>query len=342
MKHTYDINNRTQTKAASADGGAALAVCPGRTLGGALVSKAGILALLLGTGLLTAMGQTKQPQYRFIEIPLPGPTWAVGINDLGLVTGYYVDSVTGDVFSYLFENGALTTGISAPGATITSLGPANNLGVEGGNYGGLTNQQPAFYDIHRGTVTPLPEIPGMPFNEGDGINDLGHASGVAYAAGNWFTGGTGLGLNWIWDGHKYDFFTVPGAVNGASAGGINDLDQVAGYYIDSSGLPKGFVKDGAKYVTLDVPGSIFTVAFGINNLGVVTGQYLDMSGNYHGYFWSGGTYVTVDTTIPGAVGALWFGSNDEGDLAGIFEDTNSVSHAVIALRVDKELQDFQQ
>ena len=133
------------------------------------------------------------------------------------------------------------------------------------------SQQAVLYDIRRGTYTPLPEIPGMPFNFGDGINDFGHASGVAYACGNYLTGGNGLGQNWIWDGRDYNFFTVPGAVNGAVAGGINNRDQVTGYYVDSSGLPQGFVKDGPNFTTLDAPGAIYTLALGINNHGVVAG-----------------------------------------------------------------------
>ena len=73
----------------------------------------------------------------------------------------------------------------------------------------------------------------------------------------------------------YNFYTVPGAVNGALAGGINNRDQVTGYYVDSSGLPQGFVKDGPNFTTINVPGAIYTVAQGINNQGVVAGSYLD-------------------------------------------------------------------
>ena len=196
---TQNISNKTHT------GSAPVYRC--RFFGEGLWPKAGVLALLLGTGLLTAMGQTNQPQYRFIEITLPGPGFAVGINDSGLVTGYYTDPVTGDWDSFLMRRGVLTTGISAPGAAITAIGPANNLGVEGGNYGDETNQRPVFYDISRGTYTPLPEIPDMPLNFGDGINDFGHASGVAYSGGTFDTGGSGLGMNWTWDGRNYSFFT---------------------------------------------------------------------------------------------------------------------------------------
>jgi hypothetical protein len=196
-----------------------------------------------------------------------------------------------------------------------------------------------FYDIRRGTFTPLPEIPGMPLNFGDGINDFGHASGVAFASGDWLNGGNGLGQNWIWDGENYSFFTVPGAVNGAFAGGINNRDQVTGYYVDGSGLPQGFVKDGPNFTTFHAPGALYTVAFGINNLGVVAGLYVNPDNGHHGYLWRHGQFVTVDVNIPGSNGTLWYGSNDHGDLAGIFfSGATHVQHAVIAERVDADVE----
>ena len=336
MKQTNDINNRTHTKSAWANEAAAPPVRPGRAFGLGLWPKAGVIALLLGTGLLTAMGQTNQPQYRFIAITVPVPSEALGINDLGLVTGAYVDPVTGGWTSFVLERGNLTTGIEIPGATDTILGPANIWGLESGNYGDETTQRPVFYDIRRGTYVPLPEIPGMPFNEDNGINDFGHGAGVAYASGDINTGGNGVGMNWFWNGRDYSFFTVPGSeVNGASVGGLNDWDQISGYYVDDTGNPHGFVKSGTNYTTLDVPGAAYTIGGAINNQGDVPGLYLDASG-YHGFLWSHGEYFTVDTDIAGANGVEWIGINDQGDLAGFFEDTNNVSHAVIALRVDRE------
>ena len=336
---TQDISTKTHTGSAPANGAAALPVRPGRASGGGLLRKAGALALLLGfplgASLITAGEKPQQPQYRFIEVPLPAAALAYGINDQGLVTGTYNDPATGDYFSFVYDHGVLATGITAPEATITSLGPANNRGVESGNFGDETHQQAVLYDIRRGTFAPLPEIPGLPFSFGNGINDFGHASGVSYASGDWFNGGNGLGENWIWDGRNYNFYTVPGAVNGAFPGGINNQDQVTGYYVDSSGLPQGFVKDGDKYTTLDVPGATYTLAQGINNLGVVVGGYLDATGN-HGFIWYKGKFVTVDASIPGSVGTGWYGSNEHGDLAGTYGDASGVFHAVIGLRADGE------
>jgi len=334
---TQDISTKTQTGSEPLNGAAALQVRPERAFGGGSFHKAGVLALLLGfplgASLLTAGEKPHPARYLFTEVPVPGPSFAVGINDNGLVSGYYGDSTVGDVLSYVIERGVLTTGIAAPGATITSLGGANNRDVEIGNYGDFTHQQAGLYDIRRGTFTTLPEIPGLPFNTSNGINDLGHVSGVAYASGDWLDGGSGLGQDWIWDGRKYNFYTVPGAVNGSLAGGINNRDQVTGYYVDSSGLPQGFIKDGPEYTTINVPGATYTLAQGINNQGDVAGSYLDANG-HHGFIWSKGEFVTVDAPIPGSLGTGWFYVNDHGDLAGVYMDATQVFRAVIAERLD--------
>src|ERR1700677_1708774 len=102
MKQTriQNIGTITQPGSAPANGAAALPVRQRRAFGGGLWPKAGVLAFLLGTGLLRAMGQTNQPQYRFIEIAVPGPSEALGINDNGLVTGAYVNPNTGGWASF--------------------------------------------------------------------------------------------------------------------------------------------------------------------------------------------------------------------------------------------------
>jgi hypothetical protein len=331
---TKEISVKTQTGPAPANGVTVLPVRRRKVFGGGLLPKAGVLALLLGASLLTAMGQANRPPYRFIAIMVPGPSEALGISDSGLVTGAYIDPVTGGWTSFVLENGHLTTGIEIRGATDTILGPANIWGVESGNFGSETNQRPVFRDIHSGTYVPLPEIPGMPYNNGNGINDLGHGVGVAYASGDIDTGGNGLGMNWLWDGRKYSFFTVPGATFGASVGGLNDWDQISGYYVDGTGTPHGFVKDGTKYTTLDAPGAAFTIGGSINNEGVVGGLYVNPDTSHHGFIWSKGQFVTVDANVPGTIGTEWVGLNDHGDLAGIYFDTNELPHAVIALRMD--------
>jgi uncharacterized membrane protein len=332
---TQDIIGKTRPQLAPADGTAARPLREGQAFGRGL-PRAGLLAWLLATSLLSAFGEPAKPQYRFTEIPLPGPSYAIGIDDNGLVTGIYTDPVTGDYYSFFIEGGVLTTGIAFPGAAITVLGPANNRGVEIGNYGDDTNQQAVIYDVRRGTFTALPEIPNMTLIEGNSINDAGHAVGNAYQGGDFNNGGTGLELNWIWDGRDYDFFTLPVTNQGVYSGGINNRDQISGYYIDNvTGFPHGFLKDGPDFTTLDAPGAVYTLAFGVNNPGVVVGRYVDASGFHHGYLWTQGNFVTVDTDIPGSLGGEWYASNDHGDLAGnIWTAPGHTPHAVIGVRVD--------
>jgi hypothetical protein len=338
---TNEISVKTRTGPAPANGATGPLVRQRKVLGGGLFPKAGVLALLLGiplgTGVLIAGEKPKQPQYQYIEIQVPFPSEALGINDNGLVTGGYIDPVTGDWSSFVLNRGDLTTGIEIPGASDTILGPANNSGGESGNYGDETNQRPVFRDIRRGTYAPLPEIPGLPYNNDNGINDLGHGVGVAYVSGDINSGGNGLGLNWFWNGRDYSFFTVPGSeVNGASVSGLNDRDQISGYYVDSTGTPHGFIKDGTNYTTLDVPGAMYTIGGAINNEGVVTGLYVNPDNSHHGFIWSKGQFTTVDANVPGTIGTEWIGLNDNGDLAGIYFDTNELPHAVIAVRVDEK------
>jgi hypothetical protein len=330
-----DISIDTQTGSAAVNGAAAL---PVRRACGGLLAKVGVSALLLGVSLLNAVGQPAQPQYQFTEIPLPGAGAAIGINDYELVTGYYLDPATGNYLSFRSIDDLVTTGLEAPGATDTLIGPANNLGVETGNYGDFTEQQAVLYDIRRGTYVSLPAIPNMPLNFGNGINDFGHVVGVAYAGGN-VSASSGLGQNWIWDGKDYSFFTVPGSeVNGAYVIGINDWEQISGYYIDGQGTHHGFMKDGPNFTILDDPdaGLVGTIAGGINNLDVVAGTYEDANGFPHGFVWFRGSFVTVDVTINDAIATEWFGINDNGDLAGEFFDTSFVQHTVIAERLDED------
>jgi uncharacterized membrane protein len=178
----------------------------------------------------------------------------------------------------------------------------------------------------------------MPINFANGINDAGHVVGLAFPPS--FTaldvGIYDLGMNWFWDGENYSFITVPGADGGAWVAGINNRDQVSGYFADSSGYWHGFVKDGPHFTTFDVSEADYTFVTGINNDGVVTGAYAGADGVPHVYIWFSGQAVTVDVTIGGAIVTEWYGLNDHGDLAGEYFDTDFVNHAVIAERVDRE------
>jgi hypothetical protein len=65
---------------------------------------------------------------------------------------------------------------------------------------------------------------------------------------------------------------------------INNEGAITGYYEDSSGVARGFVRSAkGSSTSFDVPGSTGTFPGSINRDGTVTGWYTDADGNYHGF-----------------------------------------------------------
>ena len=119
--------------------------------------------------------------------------------------------------------------------------------------------------------------------------------------------------------------TIPAAVGGAQATGVNNSGQICGFYVDSQGVNHGFLLNFGLFLTLDVPNSIFTQALGLNNKGQVVGDYMDSSGATHGFVWTmAGGFQTVDN--PNDIGTTVVnGINDKGVLVGFYgtSPTNS-------------------
>lgn len=313
-----------------------------RSLQPALVAAAFLLLAAISSGSIAFAATNSPPRakhthYRFTTIDIPGsiPN-ANGINDRGnLVSGYYTDSA-GDYHGFLWHNGTVIASVDAPGDwTDTLLGAVDNAGVVIGNYGDETVSHATLYRLRDHTWTPLPDIDGKPINYGNGINNKG------FAVGSVFTGTFTDSLNgvgWIWDGTAYSsFFKVPQASGfGTYASGINDQGQVVGYYQDSQGAYRGFLKHGSRITTFDVPGNN-TFASAINDRDEVVGYYCRncflVATVNHGFIVHAGNVVTVD--VPGAVSSGILGNNDRGDLVGFYVDTSGKVHGFIATRCNE-------
>ncbi len=273
--------------------------------------------------------------YQFVTIEIPGSAgaYAYNINDGRLVTGDYFDA-SGNGHGFLWYDGTVET-LDHPGSLDTLPSATNNLGVGIGLFGDGTTGQAATYSLITGTWTTLPDVPGMPYNYGTGINDLGVAVGIAGSDLGSLEAESPGGCNvaWIWNPFKsaYSFFSVPGAANGTCANGINDLGQVAGAFADASGVFHGFLKDGESYTTFDVPGATSTGANWINNNGEIVGSWGGPSGSYQGYVRSVDGQITI-VDVPGASGSADYGINDRGDICGTYLDSSGVAHAYVALK----------
>jgi len=258
-------------------------------------------------------------QYRFVSIVIPGSTgaYAYGIDDAGRVVGLY-DDASNNTNGFVWQNGTLHT-LDNPGSVDTGLDGVSSRGVAIGAFGDLTTAHAATYSFPSGTWAMLPDISGMPINEGFGINDFGVAIGAA--GGGDFDNISNLAA-WIWNPstQSYSFFAAPGATQySTSLDAINDRGQIVGSFRDSSGVYHGFLKQGETYTAIDVPGATDTFPLGINNSGTVVGQFANLSGMPEGFFrTSDGVFTVVD--FPGALGTEIGNINDRGDICGYWVD----------------------
>jgi len=125
-------------------------------------------------------------------------------------------------------------------------------------------------------------------------------------------------------------FSVPGAT-ATFAFQVNDSGQITGYYIDSSEMTHGYMRDSAGALTypIDVPDAAGTLLLGNNASNWVVGRYTDTSGVTHGLF-----YVTPDDIMiydyPGATYTSLNGINSSGLICGYYNDAAGISHGFVA------------
>lgn len=282
---------------------------------------------------LEARPDSASAQYRFLTLSMPGAAIfadAVGINDEGVIVGAWSDS--GLNFHGALWRDQVFQQLDDPNFADTGLSGINDAGIVAGGVGSsLTFGNAVLYDIRRDNWILLPSFQGVPNNGAAAINNAGIVTGAGC--------GTNI-LNcvgWTWDGHQYSAFTVPGsdaAFGGTTPSGINDKDQIVGSYDDSNGVAHGFLKDGDRYASLDVPGATFTTAFGINDRSDIVGTYVSaLDGNLHGFFLRQGQFATID--VPGVSNTLVFYINARGDIVGSFIDTTGVERPFVAYRQDE-------
>jgi probable HAF family extracellular repeat protein len=145
-----------------------------------------------------------------------------------------------------------------------------------------------------------------------GINNSGEIVGT----------GSGTVGSFSYSNGTYTPIIVPGS-NYTNAIGINNLDQIVGYYdlpSPSESVAFGFIYSNGVYTTtINVPGSgisgfsAYTLAYAINDSGVVVGTYI-ASDRPYGFMYSDGNYTTLD--YPGSQATSVNGINDLGEIVG--------------------------
>jgi uncharacterized membrane protein len=289
------------------------------------------LVLLLCT---SALAQ-ESVRYHFTNINYPNDTFIqlLGINDKGAIAGYHNFNLNQ---GFTLELPHDFTTENFPQSMQTQVIGVNNLGNTAGFY--IDNNGATHGFLKKGSSFTTVDFPGIvtsqgtvllsAFNQLLGLNDRGQAAGYLSLSAN----NTTPDFPYIYDevGGAYQLLAIPGAVNGAQATGINNAQQICGFYIDQNNVNHGFLLNFGSFKTLDFPGGTGTQALGLNNRGQVVGSYTDSAGMTHGfvYYIENGRYQSVDD--PDGVGTTFVnGINDEGRLVGFF-GTNPVNTGFVA------------
>jgi hypothetical protein len=84
-------------------------------------------------------------------------------------------------------------------------------------------------------------------------------------------------------GGNFISFELPGSSFSVPQA-INNLQEIVGWYVDSSYNPHGFIRqpNGKLIYPIDPAGSIQTELYGVNDQGVVVGTFEDENGLFHG------------------------------------------------------------
>jgi hypothetical protein len=256
--------------------------------------------------------------YRFETINYPGDTFTqlLGINNSFLIAGYHnFAQNSGFTLQLSGISGGEFVNENYPGSMQTQVIGVNNGGITDGFYIDQQGNNHGFYK--RGRVYQTVDFPGTPFNQLLSQNDQNQAAGYYSLSQNNSTPDT----PYVYDekGGVFQVIVIPGATGGAQATGVNNSQQICGFYIDANGVNHGFLLNFGVFTRLDYPGSIFTQALGLNNSGNVVGVYMDASLHSHGFVYTraGGFFTSVDD--PNGVGTTVVnGINDLGLLVGFY------------------------
>jgi probable HAF family extracellular repeat protein len=132
------------------------------------------------------------------------------------------------------------------------------------------------------------------------------------------------------------FITIdpPGASGALTAAtGINDREQIVGYYLDADGTLHGFLrKKRGIFTPIDHPDAptepgVGTVALDINNRGQIVGAYVDAEQTTHGFLLDDGIFTTIDP--PGASFTEATGIDDRGQIVGPYLDAEGTVHGFL-------------
>lgn len=254
----------------------------------------------------------------------------LGINNAGVIAGYFGDGVIVNNNGFTYSNGTFTAE-NVPGTDQTQVVAINNT-VTGGTY-----QTAGFSVINAsglnqgftkvgGTFTNV-NGPGSTFTQVLGLNDHNQAVGFYMTAV-----GVTNGFTYSLSSTNVTTLAVPAAwgATAVTAAGINNGGTIVGFFTNASGTA-GFIDANGTYTSPTDPLGANPMFFGINNLGQVVGTDTAADGSSEGFVYdmNTGTWTRVidpfEMTTPdgfGISGTILNGINDLGQLVGFYAGPN--------------------
>jgi uncharacterized membrane protein len=173
-----------------------------------------------------------------------------------------------------------------------------------GDYADVNGNIFGFSRSQTGKFTTIEFLPGETIVSG--INNLGHVVGNS-SEGEGFHGDTSGNITaviYVPDSRYTDVY------------GINDLDQIVGFYVDASNVEHGFLRDSdGTFITIDLPGAQDLILTGINKSGEIVGNYIDSELNFQSFLLSPNGQVTL-IVENGAAETHAYGINNQGEIVG--------------------------
>jgi hypothetical protein len=164
----------------------------------------------------------------------PMTTQLLGLNDLGMAVGFYVDT-NGDMQPFLYNIGGSTfTAVSPAGATQAAATDINNAGEISGFLTLASGPTEGFLD-NAGSFTYF-EVPGSTDTQFLGLNNSGEAVGFYMDSfGNLH------GLIYNISAGTFTSVDDPNGVGTTTFNGVNDQGQIVGFYQNGGGNTIGLL-----------------------------------------------------------------------------------------------------
>jgi hypothetical protein len=262
--------------------------------------------LILAAVLFSFASPARGFNIKKIKVPGAHDTFVSGINDLGVIVGYYRLGEFDPYQGFLYDGVNFTT--INYGTSSTYIYGINNAGhvvgectlsgvTKGFKYDG-SNFTPLYFENSTSTTAYS-------------INDSGKIVGEYTLSGS--THG------FTYDG-QFETFDVPSGT-ATSCYGINNSDWIVGSFT-LAGTTYGFIYDPIQklFSQLQVPGAITTRAQRINDKGRIVGDFFPAYAYPTGFIYNGSSYQIIPNNYFGGIGNSLYAINKFGQMAGSYRN----------------------